>query len=1205
MDTTPEHRDRSAGAPVPGGKEARHWKLHRDSVLILISLALLLLLGWSTDRPFFEALRGSRLAYLTTLMLPLFVGYAVLRQRFSRLSTVLRDWWPVLGVLLVYENLKHMHANQITEFLGIAPKDMAMLAADVRLFGKALPLHFDNAVFAAPWFTHVMWFFYVWVYYLGPVALLGWAYFLKEQDDLFLRLRQNLVYGLLGGYVLYLLVPVEGPLYHLGEQFTRPILTQPVIQRYAFSALRYNWDCFPSLHTAIPWLLTMVAWKALPRGGRVAAVIGASGVTLSTVVLRFHYGIDLVAGIAWALLVAWALRRVPAFSRAVQVRLPAAVVSMDPAGTGLRGRVRFLGLLFVLTGGVGLLAEQAFEKILSTLLGASTPAAATVLAVYFLGLTLGGLAYGSRVRKRVGNPLRAYACMEGGVAVWSLLLCVAFPFLISAFAPVLSFARDSFWTLQGLRFLVAGLWILPPTFLMGLTFPAVVDALETMRIPQPRRAMARFYALNLLGAILGAVAGPYLAFPRWGVDGTLLAVFAVDLVVALTAFRLAEGLRGRRPAAAEPGPEPGAESQAGAAPEPVAGPARWDRARLMLKSLAAGGMPSLLAVGFLSGFLFFSLEVVWTHLISGVLGNSIYAFAAMLALVLVGLGIGGFAASAMFRRRQTVPAWAVAGIFLMGGLVLNWQFGRWPQVPGQFSLWGANLYTFAQGETLRWIQAGIQLLPASAVLGIVYPCLFRLDVFPARDRAASAGRLSAANSLGCILGALATGFGLLPSLGSEATLQLLILTCFLCAFLLGWTFLKRPLRSVLAWTSVAAAVACFSLQEPWDRLALTSGEHVYSARNQVFKESRLVFWHEDTHGGITTVVHNPAGVRGQDRPYKTLLTNGKFQGNDSWEIEAQTGVALVPILHARNFDRAMVIGLGTGHSATVVDGFGFKEIEIAEIAPGIVEAARRHFAHINGRILEKSHVKLALEDGRNRLLLDPSTYDLVTMEISSVWFAGSTNLYSQEFYRLVKQRLRPGGVFQQWIQIHHISPIEVGSVIRTLRSVFPHVSFWVVGGQGILLASEEPQMLRAEAMRRYFQAAPSLGIGAASPEDFLKQALSSRLLSEEDVTRLCQEAQLPINTDANRYLEYHTPRYNLGRANFPAINLRTLADFASFTPYSLEAEAPPQARSVIGAVDRAAHLKTLRLTQGPPSGTGGGPAPKPEAGAAAHAQGGP
>src|SRR5437868_4460056 len=133
----------------------------------------------------------------------------------------------------------------------------------------------------------------------------------------------------------------------------------------------------------------------------------------------------------------------------------------------VRSAVTILSVLFTATGFVGLVTEQVYEKLLSTLLGASTPAAATVLAAYFTGLTLGAAGYERMLRRRIQNPIRVYSVLEGGVAVLLVITMLLFDRLLPLFAPILSAARGSDVTLQIARLIVAAVWILPPTFLMG------------------------------------------------------------------------------------------------------------------------------------------------------------------------------------------------------------------------------------------------------------------------------------------------------------------------------------------------------------------------------------------------------------------------------------------------------------------------------------------------------------------------------------------------------------------------------------------------------------------------------------------------------------------------------------------------------------------------------------------------------------------
>lgn len=821
-----------------------------------------------------------------------------------------------------------------------------------------------------------------------------------------------------------------------------------------------------------------------------------------------------------------------------------------------------LAVFFVLTGFAGLLAEQCFEKLLVSLVGASTPAAAIVLSVYFLGLTLGAFLY-PKIRRAAWIPFRTYGLLEGGIGLWALFLAVGHSSLLGALTPILRMGVDHHIVLQILRFLVACGWILPPTLLMGATFPAVVDALEAIRVPSPRKTMSLFYTLNLAGAILGAFVGPYLFFPHLGLVGTLLLTCMIDFTVVV-----------------------GVLIVMGCHPKTLTRPA------INYMEEGYGNFKDkrsfiLVFIGFFSGFLFFALEVLWTHLIGAVLGNSVYAFAAMLSLVLVGLFVGGLLASILFKEKRPISPLTVSIMLIFGSLVLAWQKGQWDHVPILFMVWGQGLTEFTQGEILRWVQAARLLVPPSILFGMVYPSLFRMDVFPQHNRARMMGLVSAANSIGCVLGALLCGFLLIPGLGSESTSVLLGVSSLLAGLGLAAVYGAGWSRRMVVGLCVLVLLIWAS-GERWNLLHLTSGGHVYFGPGHVQANTKLHSFHEDTLGGITTVVSTPPTPRKDGLappPIKTLLTNGKFQANDAGEVFAQTGVALIPILYTPRQESALVIGLGSGHSAEVVREMGFNKIDIAEISPGIVEAARRHFPHVNGGILEKPSTRLFMEDGRNVLLLRQHSYDLITMEISSVWFAGSTSLYCQEFYELAKNRLNRGGVLQQWIQIHHIGTEELGSVVASMHAVFPYVSFWVFGGQGILLGSMEPQVLQGVAIKRFLD--KDLFKGAEGDViTALSRVLASRLLTSEDINRMLTRLSFIINTDANRYLEYATPKYNLDKSPLERANLLAFSRFATFPRYVSPVGISGEAESAILGIDSTAQRTVLNLPIPKNSGAG-------------------
>jgi spermidine synthase len=1052
-----------------------------DEKLVVAGLVVLVALRWTPSGvlPPIEAVHAT-LAATFVLLVPLLA--ATIRSGTSRALPALRRCAPVVATVFVCEGITSAPGNRITRWLGLPPHYFWERHDDPALFGALL---------------------------VAMLALVL-AEFVLVDAELVLRLRRALVLALFAALFLRTLVS-PGPW----------------------------WAAFPALDAALVAIVLVVMWPRLGARLRAVAVFAAAAVAVAVGGPRRHV-VDLIAGAAIAVAAVQARGRLGSGAR-VDAPLEAGAIEGRPDAPRARRLLQVLALLFVSTGAAALLSEQAFEKLLGSMLGASTPAAAVVLAVYFVGLTGGAGLYGLASR-RIVRPLAAYALLEAGVAAWALFLCIDYEELTRWSEPILVRAAGSSLTLEAARIAIACAWMLPPTLFMGASFPAMVDTLEAMRAPSPRRTMSTFYALNLLGAVAGAVAGPYLAFPRWGVDGTLLAAATIDAAACLAALALDLATRWTKPPSVRVAAAPA--SQREAAP--------------------------LVVAAFLSGFLLFSLEVLWTHLLSATIGNSVYSFAAMLALVLMGLFAGSAISARAFRGADTTPTWVLAAACVVGGLVLALQEPRWPSIPARLAIAGPDITTFVASECLRWFHAGVQILPAATVLGLLYPTLFRLREFPNAGRARLLGGLAATNAAGCCTGALLTAFVAIPRLGSQRSIDLIAIACSALGGALAAAFSTGRLRRALIVT--AASVAAFTIALPrWNRLALTAGTHVYLRPAFVFPDTELAFFHEDSFGGITTVVDNSTTAGGNRGRYRTLLTNGKFQGNDAGETAAQVGFAVLPILHAHGFERACVIGLGTGQSARVFSDLGFASVDVAEISPGIV-AASPYFAEINGHLLQRPRVHLWLEDGRSLLSLQPElACDVVSMEISSVWFAGSTNLYSREFYAIARQRLGDRGILQQWIQVHHIGMEELATVLASVRAVFPHVSFWVFGDQGIIVASPSPLELSTVGATRFFEGAGALGFDPVQARRLFVAALASRLLSDADVTRLSGEPAVLLNTDRNRHLEYATARYAVNTTDLAAKNIEALGRGARFTPLEMASDYPADYRALVEDADAKRH----------------------------------
>lgn len=780
---------------------------------------------------------------------------------------------------------------------------------------------------------------------------------------------------------------------------------------------------------------------------------------------------------------------------------------------------RWAILLYALTGFTGLLIEQCFEKYLIVLVGATVSASSVVIFAYFLGFALGGLATAAlQKRARIARPLAWYGAIELTVGIAAVLFVYAFHPSLVWLAPLQGGLHRPV-AKAAVRFLFGCLFVLPTAALMGASFPLMAQAVDRGRI-SGGSLWARAYASNLAGAIAACLLGPYLIYPAIGLRGALWLSFGVCAAVFAGAALLQRSEGSFMPQAARPvgGGEP-------------VGRRGIDK---------AAGL--LLAAAFASGLIVFALEIVWTHLIGAVLGGSVYAFSAMLLMVLLGLFLGARRTAASLGSRR--PADYVELFFRCAVLTVV-QLVAWGLASLLFAFTPPRpLRNFASAEMWRLVVAAMLILPSSTALGALFPSLLGSPALEGGERCFLVGYMNAANAFGCMAGTLLGLFVMIPLLGSELSLK--VVAVALVAF--SFVFIRRG-EGKKTWTLGFAAVLLVGVPcvfWHWDRFLLDSYCGVTFGMTRSVEKGgrqaatgaqpasgpaasrprRMIYFQETAQGGFTTVVEQEH--EGSHRLVRTLFTNGKFEGDDDREgqWDAQFGIGSLSAVYVTRMDRALLIGLGTGHSALVLKQLGYKDIDVAEFSPSIVEAAQTCFTRLNRKVLSDPNVHLMEEDGRNVLIASGARYDLITIEITSIWYAGATNVYSQEFYEEARKRLRWDGVLQQWVQLHYIGPREIASAIATARAVFPYVSYWRFGGQGFLIATAKPQDV-TEARRAYLLKALS-GPGldrAESSDHLLGRMLASRIMSPQATDRMIAQLHPPINTDQNRFLEYATPRY--------------------------------------------------------------------------------
>ena len=687
---------------------------------------------------------------------------------------------------------------------------------------------------------------------------------------------------------------------------------------------------------------------------------------------------------------------------------------------------------------------MAFTRALGQVLGGSLPSQAIVLGSYLFGLGAGAAWAGRRTSvafplpgRRRASPLAAYARLECVVAMWG----GAAPWLVRAAAGLIERTGPSFpdgAPIEGLRLLAALLVLLPGTFAMGATFPILVRALPTAAA---RKGPALLYGVNTVAGAAGALLGAFALLPWLGTRRTFAAAALLNLMAAAVAF--AASRRAAR----------GAEGRADAAHGPLAADAsvtegRDRAARLFVTAAFASGVAGAL------------MQFGWTRAMTLAFGSSIYALGLTLAATLFGLGTGPLGVAWLrdrlwprlaetepegIRAMAAAAAWStgVAGLLLLPGL------GALPSLGVRLSRVFEHHPIRALG--LEFSAAAMLLLVPALLQGAAMPLLLdalrlaggpRVKDDPAAA-ARAAGPIYAAATWGTVAGFLLAGFLFVPMLGARRTLGAAAM------LVLGFGFVLTPRRRAGAALLFAAPLVLLLLPG-WDMGAMSAGGFLYgplyraafgaeaappraALRQAVARRGRIVFEREDGDG-LITVRRTPGGVL-------SLQINGKTEASSGGDMPTQLLAGHLPLLLRPAAEEVLVIGLASGVSLGAVEQHPVSGIRVIEIARGVPLAARV-FEEPNRRALHDPRVRLVVDDARAWLLARGERYDAIVSQPSNPWVAGVANLFTSEFYRLARARLREGGLMAQWVQAYRILPDDLRSVVASFLEVFPDATLW-------------------------------------------------------------------------------------------------------------------------------------------------------------------
>lgn len=770
--------------------------------------------------------------------------------------------------------------------------------------------------------------------------------------------------------------------------------------------------------------------------------------------------------------------------------------------------------LFLASGATALVYQVAWARSLSLVFGASFEAVSIVLAAFMGGLAAGGVVVG-RLAPRLGRPLRAYAALEIGVAVFALLL----PWLLGlADAVYVSFALDmdgpSAWLTAaraGMAIAILGL----PTFCMGGTLPLLVRFAVERRSDLGER-LAGLYAINTVGAVLGALLAGFVLLPTIGVFRTELVAATTNLAIGIAAIvtdRAVAHAGGGRAGA----PAPPVVDRGPSAPREASASSLWPL-RLAFWGTAVAGLSSL------------ALEVAWSRAIVIASGANTYSFTVMLATFLSGIAIGSWMLRVRAPRRFDVPLEFGATLVLIGiaSFVAGTLLPRLPEI----ALW-LNMKVLGGGVGIR-----ADTTFALSFLVMIVPCVLMGIAFPlageARGRLVpsvgpSVGDLVGLNTLGAIAGSLLAGFVLIPGLGLQRTTQLASAAYlgYGLVVLLASAAVARPRWRVPAGAAAAAvlpvALALALVPPGWDvqRLsALPNNDQslMLTDDGEVDFElglSRVKLLYVRDGRGSTVSVIEAGGVR-------SLLVNSKTVATDDVsDVHHEYLLGHLPVLLHPEPRSAAVIGLGAGLTLGGVAAHpSLEEIVVVEIEPAVKGGAQL-FADLHDDALADPRVELVWQDGRNYLQTTRRTFDVITADPIHPWAQGAAYLYTTEYYALVAAHLAPGGIACQWLPLAELSRADLQSVVASFLENFEYATLWQATGDVLLIGSNAPIRVDLDRLRDRLRAptvARQLGrAGLDEPISLLTELAMDRA-GMEDFARGAIR-----NTDDNLYLEFSSP----------------------------------------------------------------------------------
>jgi spermidine synthase len=666
-------------------------------------------------------------------------------------------------------------------------------------------------------------------------------------------------------------------------------------------------------------------------------------------------------------------------------------------------------LLFIGSGCAALIYEIVWFQVLQLVIGSSAISLAVLLGTFMGGMCAGSLL----LTKYVGrgeHPLRVYAKLEAAIGAVGAILIVLMPLVGKLYTAVDGGGPMSIV----LRAVVSILLLLPPTILMGATLPAISRFVESTK--DGTAWLGFFYGGNIVGAVIGCLTAGFYLLRKFDLTTASLVAVALNFGVAVLAMTIA-----KKAEYAAPKEEEKAE--------------KWS-VREVIGSLEPKAVYISIA---LSGLTALGAEVVWMRLLSLLFGATTYAFSVILAVFLLGLGIGSVAGSAIAKETDN-PRAALGWAQLLLAITTAW--GAYMVTQG-LPHWPVNA-SLAQSAwsnfQLDLARSLFTMLPGAVLWGASFPLALAAATTKGADPGRTIGRLYAANTLGAIAGSIFTGLLIIPNFGTHGAHRILIVLSVASGVIAIGSMRKsadgkqRTLGPAGAFVATLLVVAGFfaAVKVP----PVSNGLIAWGRSLPWQGEPNTLFMGEGINSSVAVTLEN-AG-------FKNFHVSGKVEASEEpQDMRLQRLLGHLSALMHDDPKDVLVVGFGAGVTAGAISIHpGLQRMVICEMEPLIPRVVATHFRDANHGVAENPKVHVTFDDARHYVLTTSEKFDVITSDPIHPWVKGAATLYTKEYFEHVKAHLKPGGVVTQWVPLYESTEEVVKSEIATFFEVFPNGTIW-------------------------------------------------------------------------------------------------------------------------------------------------------------------